>query len=206
MKCPVCQREDLLLPCVLEDDLPAYRCQQCSGIWISAVQYWDWLKRRPEMSAEPEGNGELPMSPVGAANKAKLCPECGHILRRYQVWPEVKFYLDRCNKCYSVWLDRDEWKVLRSRRLHDQIHRFFSEEWQNNLRAEESRRRMEMIYVERFGGEDYARLKEVRAWIERHPRRGAIMAYLSDRDPYQVLPRRVDRVEYTEDVEPDLPE
>jgi hypothetical protein len=41
--------------------------------------------------------------------------------------------------------------------------------------------------IDRFGDEDYARIKEIRAWLEQHPQRGALIAYLSDKDPYEAL-------------------
>jgi hypothetical protein len=88
-----------------------------------------------------------------------------------------------------VWFDRDEWAYLRSRSQHDEVHLFFSDPWQEKLRAEETRQRMEQIYLDRFGAEDYARLKELRAWLDQHPQRGALLAYLADKDPYRPVSR-----------------
>ena len=184
MKCPVC-RKQTLRKCLLEEDLPAYECKKCGGIWIPAIKYWKWLKKRDNASLEtPIDEGSLPL-PVEEATPAKLCPECGRFLRRYKVWPNIEFYLDRCAHCRSVWFDKDEWAVLRSRNLHKQIHLFFTDIWQDGLRTEESRERFEKMYRERFGEEDYAKLKEIRAWLNQHPQRGAFWAYLSDSDPYR---------------------
>ena len=186
MKCPVCKRDNLT-KCQLEADLPAYQCNKCGGIWISAAQYWKWLKRRDDDLAEPPISIDAPLL-VEEVGQAKLCPDCGHILRRYQVWPNVKFYLDHCEHCSSVWFDRDEWDVLKSRGLHAQVHIFFSDLWQEKIRAEESKRQLEKIYLDRFGAEDYGRLKEIKEWVDGHPQRGALLAYLSDRDPYRAIP------------------
>ncbi|MDY7077197.1 MAG: zf-TFIIB domain-containing protein [Chloroflexota bacterium] len=185
MKCPVCKRDNLR-KCQLETDLPAYQCKKCEGVWISAVKYWKWLKTQNDDLSEPSISVDTPL-PVEEVGQAKLCPGCGHILRRYKVWPDVKFYLDRCGHCSSVWFDRDEWAALKSRDLHDQVHIFFSDLWQEKLGAEESRGRLEKIYLDRFGAEDYGRLKEIRKWLDGHPQRGALLAYLSDRDPYRAI-------------------
>ncbi len=187
MKCPVCQRGRLQRH-QLEADLPAYQCNKCAGIWISAAQYWKWIKTRGEMPSEPSiavGDVETPL-PLEEATQAKICPGCGHILRRYQVWPETKFYLDRCGTCESVWFDRDEWAVVKARDLHDRVHWFFSAGWQKKIKEAESRRWLVRMYQERFGEEEYARLKELRAWLDAHPKRTLLLAYLSDRDPYRI--------------------
>jgi Zn-finger nucleic acid-binding protein len=185
MKCPICER-DYLQRRYLEENLPAYQCRQCEGIWISAEQYWKWLKKGEAEVSESPVTVDVPL-PIEEAGQAKLCPNCGHILRRYKVWPDIKFYLDHCGHCLSLWFDKDEWEALRARGLQRQVHLFFSDLWQEKLRAEEARKRFERIYLDRFGPEDYARIKEIRAWLESHPQRGAILAYLSDKDPYQAL-------------------
>ncbi len=183
MKCPVCKRYSLK-KCQLEANLPAYQCKQCEGIWIAAAQYWEWLKTQDNISQSSAVDTPVPIEEQG---QVKLCPDSGHILRRYKVWPDIKFYLDRCGHCGSVWFDRDEWEVLKARELHDEVHLFFSDLWQEKLSAEESRRQLEKIYLERFRAEDYARLKEIRAWLNGHPQQGALLAYLSDRDPYKAI-------------------
>jgi hypothetical protein len=65
----------------------------------------------------------------------------------------------------------------------------FSDIWQERLQAEEQRRRLEKMYLERFGEEDYAKIKEIRAWLRGHPLGGALVAYLSDKDPYRAISR-----------------
>ena len=182
MKCPGCQKESLY-PRQLEMGLQAYPCKECEGVWLSAADYWKWLESRAD--APPEtASIETPL-PVEVEGRARICPESGHLLRRYKVWPDTPFYLDRCGHCMSVWFDRGEWEAVQSRGLDDQVHMFFSDVWQRKLKAEESRRRLEQIYRERFGEENYTRIKEIRAWLDQHPQRGSLVAYLSDPDPYR---------------------
>ena len=186
MKCPVCT-EHTLEEYLLEAGLPAYRCQTCEGVWVSGRQYWAWLRAHEDQPERQEAE-EQPL-PVEKATQAKLCPECGRFLRRYKVWPNVDFYLDRCSHCRSIWFDRDEWAVLKARGLHDDVHLFFMDIWQEDLRQEETRQRLDEIYRTRFGETDYARIREIRAWLEEHPLRSALLAFLTDRDPYSISAR-----------------
>ena len=41
------------------------------------------------------------------------------------------------------------------------------------------------MYLDRFGPEDYRKVREIRTWLHSHPRGNSLLAYLSDRDPYQ---------------------
>lgn len=183
MKCPVCRTLGLRGQ-PIEENLYGYGCDQCSGIWVSAPQYGQWLKSRNanEQSLLESMEVSLPLEETG---KAKICPECGHLLRRYKVWPNVKFYLDRCASCYGVWFDQNEWTYLKARGEHDHIYEFFEQLWQEDLLEAEARERLEQLYLKRFGAEDYARIKEMRQWLWEHPQQGALLAYLSDKDPYR---------------------
>ncbi len=185
MKCPVCRSHSLERH-TLATGLPAYRCQTCQGIWISSSEYWTWLKARPE---DISSSFEIPdvVMPIEDVAQVKQCPECGHILRRYKVWPNIKFYLDRCGTCGSVWFDNGEWDYLKAQEKHDQVHIFFTEVWQDKIRAEEMRQRMDAMYLEKFGAEDYERIKEIRAWLWQHPKQAMLMAFLEDRNPYQAV-------------------
>ncbi|MEJ2200378.1 MAG: hypothetical protein P8X63_05115 [Desulfuromonadaceae bacterium] len=39
-------------------------------------------------------------------------------------------------------------------------------------------------YRNKFGLEDYGKIKEIRAWLGEHPQGGRLLAYLMDKDPY----------------------
>ncbi len=42
----------------------------------------------------------------------------------------------------------------------------------------------EAIYTERFGLDDYAKIKAIREWLQTHPNWNMLIAYLLDKDPY----------------------
>ncbi len=182
MKCPVCADRELRAV-TLEDDLPGHRCEECAGLWLPSSDYLGWLSRRGALLPEkPAADTDLPTLET---QRLKLCPECGRMLMRYRVLPNVEFFLDHCGGCNGVWLDKDEWEVLVARNLHDKVNRFFTDVWQVRRKHEETRAVMERLYRERFGETEYDRAREVRAWLREHPARAMLLAYLQAEDPYQ---------------------
>lgn len=181
-KCPVCQ-EIGLSRVILEMGLPAYECERCSGIWLSSNKYLTWQRTQKHNSSEETVLD--PLLQVSDTNRAVLCPECGRILRRYKISPDIEFHLDHCWGCNGVWLDRNEWQGLKARGWHKKINSFFTEPWQRELNHEETRRRFEKIYLDKFGPEAYTEIKRIKAWLADHPQGGGLLAYLTDMNPYR---------------------
>lgn len=182
MKCPACKTAELS-PINLEAKLPALGCSACGGTWLSSSRYYDWLQVHEP--AQPEKPYEGPPLTISKNQDAKLCPECGRILVRYAVGHGTDFTLDHCGSCNGVWLDRNEWAALKGRNLHDEIHLIFSRDWQTQVRKEERRKHLETIYARHFGT-DYEELKRIRQWLEHHPERSRIIAFLTDPDPFSL--------------------
>ncbi len=42
----------------------------------------------------------------------------------------------------------------------------------------------EAIYTERFGPDDYAKVKAIREWLQTQSNRNMLIAYLLEKDPY----------------------
>ncbi len=183
MKCPLC-KDDLLHSTTLELGLPAYRCQQCQGVWISLSEYRNW--RREKADALPELALDDTDIPLWDTQELKLCPNCARFLTRHRILPGVKFYLDRCGNCEGVWFDPHEWEVVVARNLQDKVHLFFTKPWQIKMQAEEARRMLDRLYLDKFGPEDYAKVKDVWAWVRHHPQRAMLIAYLQADDPYKI--------------------
>jgi Zn-finger nucleic acid-binding protein len=118
--------------------------------------------------------------------KAKLCPDCGRILIKYKVGHGIDFFLDHCNGCNGIWLDKNEWEVLKSRNLHDELHRIFTTSWQKEILEEQIKEKLEKFYAKKFGEKDYEELKRIRQWIEQHSQRSSLLAYLNDENPYKI--------------------
>ncbi|MGD8454886.1 MAG: zf-TFIIB domain-containing protein [Anaerolineales bacterium] len=184
-KCPMCKGAYLHLS-TYEENLPVNECPVCGGAWLRANEYAVWLKTQTPGSYDLEGVEELNISQqISDSQQAAFCPDCGHFLRSYQVEIGIGFHLDRCNNCNGVWLDRNEWQVLKSVDLHDEINRFFTQPWQRQIQDQETTKRLDAIFAERFGNEDYTKVKEVRNWLEGHRNRNTLLAFLMDDDPYK---------------------
>lgn len=182
MKCPNC-KTPTLGGIDLTTGLPARQCSNCNGIWLDANPYLLWRRMLNEDLPRREN---VSFDPALDVDKLKLCPSCGRILRRFQVLANTPLYLDRCSHCNGVWMDDGEWQELVACNLHDNLNEFFTASWQNHIRNEELHARMEKTYVEKFGPDDYAHMKEVRAWVQNHPHKGMLLAFLQADDPYQL--------------------
>jgi Zn-finger nucleic acid-binding protein len=180
MRCPVCKNQ-LLGPITLLEGLPARQCSNCKGVSISSNVYLTW--RRTLGREFPPKEGAIEIDPSWEVKELKLCPDCGHIMARYKVFPDTAFYIDRCRNCNGIWLDHHEWDVLIDRNLHDNVNEFFTRPWQDNLRAVETRNHLERIYLEKLGEDDYENVKQVREWLKDHPLRGMLLAFLQAEDP-----------------------
>jgi Zn-finger nucleic acid-binding protein len=156
-------------------------CDECGGQWIKSFQYWKWLRAHaqnlPEKPAE-----EGAQLPISDSTEAKLCPECGHILSRNRVGHGVDFWIDRCASCGGFWFDKNEWDILKSRNLHDDVHFIFSTAWQHAIIEEERRAASERRFEDLIGEEDTARVRAFKEWVSTHRERSKIMAYLANMD------------------------
>lgn len=183
MNCPVC-KTDSLGEIILVHDLPARQCATCAGILLSSNAYLGWLRAKGDDL--PEKSVSRPMNPTWDADLLKICPDCGRLMRRFKIFPDVDYYLDRCSHCNGIWFDHREWEALAERNLHDNLHEFFTHPWQDNLRAGEAKTRMEAIYLLKFGAPDYEKIKDIRAWIQSHPQRNMLLAFLQAENPYEI--------------------
>src|SRR5215216_1014146 len=181
MNCPVCQSEKFS-PVELDPDLQALRCDTCGGNWVYGGSYWRWLHRHGENLPERREPAEGAAAPEDL--KPKLCPECHTVMFRYTVGHGLGFGLDQCPACKGIWFDADEWEALKERNLHDDINAVFTAPWQAEVSREERRRRLEQIYLKRFGAEDYAEVRRVREWLDASARKQELVAYLTDPNPW----------------------
>jgi Zn-finger nucleic acid-binding protein len=169
---------------MLKKGLAGFRCIHCSGTWVSSQKYLAWLEKQ---SQAPAGESEPETSlPILDNQLAKVCPECGHFLGRYQIRADIDFHLDHCNTCNGVWLDNNEWESLITRGLEGKLNLFFMQAWQQELRDIETHRRMNELFAAKFGDVDYARVKEMREWLSKHPQRAALLALLVGVYPYKL--------------------
>jgi Zn-finger nucleic acid-binding protein len=177
MNCPVDQRP--LGRVTIDSALPAFQCAHCAGHWLRFGDYLAWRERQPGDQPEVPAASTAPEMVFDATpNGLRRCPDCAHVLTRYQVGHGVSFALDRCGNCNGVWLDRAEWDELHARGLHDNLHEMFGPGWQHAVRTEEQRRLADAQFARQLGATDFARARDIAAWLASHPRRSEILAYV----------------------------
>ena len=184
MNCPVCKYESLETT-EIEPNLFAEVCGKCGGRWISSDNYHQWLKHHgeilPEIPTNEDGEMTIPEFEI-----ARLCPRDGRILIKYKVGRSIPFKIDRCGNCGGVWLDANEWEILKSRNLHDELNHIFTEKWQEEVQSEQMSKNLENIYRDKFGADYYEKIKDFKAWIDQHEKRSEILAYLRDSNPLEL--------------------
>lgn len=174
-KCPVC-REATLASKDLEADLSATQCTKCGGIYIGAPDYHEWIRRsESNLPEKPEDESVDLVS--GETTGPRFCSQCKFVLTKYKVGRGTKFAINKCGHCGGMWLDKNEWEILKSRNLHDDLHLVFSDSWQSAIRTEEHNKAMTEIFREHLG-EDLEEISRIKSWLNGHSKKDALLAYL----------------------------
>ena len=180
MNCPNCKTNGLR-PGTLAGTLSALTCSKCSGHWIRGEHYFAWLEKQPK-SPGNERETVSTSAESSDSTRAKLCADCGRFLRRSRVGRGVRFSIDRCGACGGIWLDANEWETFHACGLHDEIHFVFSYAWQAQTQREEQNRQRDARLNNVLGEGDFAEIQRIKAWIEQHPRRSELHAFLMNND------------------------
>jgi len=179
--CPTC-RTPTLRPGEVEPLLPSRRCATCGGQFIRGEQYYRWLEHsdRAATAVAPQQQQDA-AADVADSARAKICPECAKLMRRVRIGQGIGFCIDRCSACGGVWLDANEWEALQHRGLSDRLHLVAGEAWQARVLKEERDRAARERVAISIGPEEFDEVERVAGWIERHPQRDEIAAYLLTR-------------------------
>jgi Zn-finger nucleic acid-binding protein len=181
MNCPVCKSTELVST-ELESKLTSFNCPDCGGNWIRGAEYWKWLEQNGSDLAERLYEEEsLRLAEPG---KPIDCPECRFRMVKFLVGRGLNFTVDHCEGCKGIWLDQNEWEALKKRNLHDDLNSIFTSFWQTGAQREISKKKLEGIYIGRFGAEDYAEIKRIRWWLDTKTNKEELLAFLTDRDPF----------------------
>ncbi|MDP4088703.1 MAG: zf-TFIIB domain-containing protein [Bacillota bacterium] len=183
MRCLVCKDIDLEVA-EIEPGLKVHRCSKCGGSWLRFDDYMEWNKQndgRDEVSSSTS-SGFV----VNDSINPKLCPDCGRIMRVYKIDSSLNFGVENCGHCNGIWLDGNEWEALREKQLHNQINKFFTDTWQKKIQAAEREEYFQSFYRNKFGEEDYTKIKEIRVWLKENRNKDMLLSYLMSEDPYRL--------------------
>lgn len=178
MKCPSCKNSNLV-PSYLDGLFRAHTCRECSGNWLLIEDYIAWKERNPEFDFFNEIDFETDDS-----KKALICPVTGKIMNKYRITHDSDHRLDYSPGVGGIWLDHGEWEHLKQNKLAGSLNKLFTSQWQKSIRENSARNTFTEIYREKFGEESYEKAKEIREWLNSHPSKADIRAYILADDPY----------------------
>jgi TFIIB-like protein len=175
-QCPQCA-DSTLVHAMLAPNLAAYSCGKCLGTLVSLAAYRAWREstgsdRLPAMSAA------VPDTDAADSIAAKKCPKCRSLMSKYRISSEKTNRLDYCPHCDEVWLDDGEWHLVEGLALSGDFARLFTQAWQSMVQVEVTGA-MEASRLRTVLGDDFARVEEMREWIQAHPRKLEILARLA---------------------------
>lgn len=178
MKCPIC-KDSNLIPSFLEEMFHAHTCNNCSGNWLLVEDYVVWKDRHPDYAFSNDAAFE-----VENTKRTLLCPVSGKIMHKYKIAHDSGHKLDYSPSVGGVWLDKGEWEYLKEKNLAGSMNKVFTSQWQKSVREKSAEITFADLYQEKFGEESYAKVKEVRQWLNNHPCKIDLRAYILADDPY----------------------
>lgn len=175
MLCPSCKGSSLQ-PVKLEKDLAALGCKRCRGVLLPILSYREWIERHPiESRMASRRKSKLV---VEDSTHAMLCPKCSGLMTKYRISADTENKIDLCIRCNESWLDSGEWQLLKQLDIQKSLPSIFTDSWQRDIRKKQSENLYERKYTEMFGS-DYQKVKQIKSWINKHPKKNEIMYYLN---------------------------
>jgi Zn-finger nucleic acid-binding protein len=184
LNCTSC-RSGVLETTLLDGLFKARTCSNCGGHWILVEDFVDWKKQNLDHAFIQETDWSEDQS-IDTTN-ALLCPVTGVIMRKIKITTNTNHRIDYSHTVGGIWLDKGEWELLKSEEIAGQLNSIVTKEWQNKLRTENTTHNFADFYEQKFGQEEYEKLKEIRAWLDTHPKRADLKAYLMADNPYSAV-------------------
>ena len=154
MKCPTCSHM------LYEYEAGAIRvdiCRDgCSGIWLDKSEF---EKCDEHDEPFPEELLRIRKTPnvVIDRSRPRHCPCCeGQLLSRIVLVPEVRFEIDRCERCEGTWLDIGELENIRLKQKTDseldQRLKEYDEQVRRQIEGVDARYRVKTVLKKLLGG------------------------------------------------------
>ena len=174
--CPKCPNTKLVASKVT-GDLSGLACTACEGLLLSLVNYRVWREARA-FNVVPVPDKAIVPAPENT-RAACLCPKCGGVMSKYHFSVDADSQLDFCYHCEEIWFDDGEWALLSELSLEDELTQIFTHPWQRSL-LESKIAQTETARWQRTFGEDYQKITEMLSWLQAHPKKSQIVAYIFD--------------------------
>lgn len=180
LTCPSC-KQGKLKSGFIDDLFRCNTCSDCGGNWIHLTDYLHWLGRD---KSEPNSVDALVERDEHDTKNAMLCPVTGQIMLKYRISNKSSHRLDLSPAISAIWLDNNEWELIKKEGLSRQLNKIFTEPWQRKVKSDQTKETLEAMYYEEFGVTDYAKLKEIRTWLDGRDKKQNMLAYLLTKNPY----------------------
>lgn len=108
MNCPACNHS---LEARKFQYLPFMACMSCRGVWVETKMLRHIATR---LAAEKEIKPEKPLDverkilPRPKDEPIRICPKCGKGMKKINYAYDSNVFVDRCDDCDGIWLDRGE--------------------------------------------------------------------------------------------------
>lgn len=109
MNCPVCNHS---LEARKFQYLPFWACKACRGIWVEAKMLRHIATRlaaeKDIKPSKPFGFHPKTTMPAPKDEPIRLCPKCSAGMKKVNYAYDSNVFIDRCNACDGIWLDKGE--------------------------------------------------------------------------------------------------
>ncbi len=180
MKCTAC-KVGVLSPSFIDSLFRAHTCNNCGGNWILIEDFLAWKENNPEHKFDDQLQYEEEPS---ESSKALFCPVTGSLMTKFRISSNTNHRIDYSISTGGIWLDQGEWPLLKKEGVAGSLNTIVTQSWQNKIRTENTKDNFINLYESKFGEEDYSKIKELKAWLQEHPQKIDLRAYLLADDPY----------------------
>lgn len=180
MNCTSCNK-GLLKPSFIEGQFRSHTCTHCNGHWILIEDFAAWKERNPTFEFADNISFEAETSDT---KKALICPVSGVIMRKFRISSSSDHRIDYSAPVGGIWLDAGEWELLKEEGLAGTLNAVVTQQWQNQIREQSTKQNFSDIYADKFGTDTYAKVKDLREWLNAQPQKADLRAYLLAEDPY----------------------
>ncbi|WP_053227981.1 zf-TFIIB domain-containing protein [Spirochaeta cellobiosiphila] len=177
MKCPNCSSFESK-HIELDNSLEAYCCSECKGVWIPSRNY---IKFVSQNNFSYEGLDENIFSLIFSdkdSQNAKVCPDCGKAVVSSKAGFGASFYVDRCDNCFGIWLDENEWEKLKEKGLHTAIYYMFSSSWKHKVRKQTQMEIKVQSIKDNFEPEQAQKILDFMNWLVNQEDKDKIQSFL----------------------------
>lgn len=179
--CPEC-KTIALIPNFLEKLLSTQSCPNCYGHWLLIENFVIWQRDYGKQMSEVEPL--LDREDHQPSKKLLICPITKKIMHKFPIHESVNHTLNFSVELSGVWLSRYDWQLIKSLDLGQSLNKIFTPAWQNRVKQNQTQMVFEQRYIQRFGQEDYEKLKSFKLWMDEHSERDAMISFLSHKNPW----------------------